>query len=134
MASCCCSPPESCPAGWPRRSPENRKRRVEALDVGADRGRIAPDGRAEREVFRDREAGEDVPPFRDEGDARGDHVLERDAGERFAGEGDRAGGRPDDAGDRREQRGLAGAVRPDDADDLAARDREVDAAHGRDRP
>src|SRR5205085_1103799 len=33
-----------------------------------------------------------------------------------------------DAGDHVEERGLSGAVRPDEADDRALRDREVDAA------
>ena len=42
--------------------------------------------------------------------------------------GDRACDRRDDAGDGLEQRRLAGAVRTDDGDELAARDLERDAA------
>ena len=45
-------------------------------------------------------------------------------------ERDRALGRDVQAGDHVEERGLAGAVRPDEADDAAARDREVDVADG----
>ena len=46
-------------------------------------------------------------------------------------EHDRAGRRHVDAGDLVEERRLAGAVRPDQRDDRAARDREVDVV-GRD--
>ena len=45
-------------------------------------------------------------------------------------EGHGPGGRVDDPGDDVEERRLAGAVRPDDADDRALRDVEVDVADG----
>ena len=78
-------------AGGARRESETSHRSARCRRATASG--VAPDGRAEGEVFRDRQAGEDVPALRDEGDPLGDHVLERDAGERLAGEGDRAGGR-----------------------------------------
>ena len=62
----------------------------------------------------------------------GDHVLKRDSAERSAGEDHGARSRSDDAGDGREERGLAGAVRADDADDLAFVDLQVDFADGGD--
>ena len=43
---------------------------------------------------------------------------------------DRAGGRPEMAGDHADERGLAGAVRPDDAAQLAAREPEIDRVVG----
>src|SRR5579883_215693 len=43
-----------------------------------------------------------------------------------------AGGRPQLAEDAIEERGLAGSVRPDDAEDLARADLEGDAVHRRD--
>ena len=51
-------------------------------------------------------------------------------GELGAVEGDRALGRDVQAGDHVEERGLAGAVGPDERDDAAARDGEVDVVDG----
>ena len=59
----------------------------------------------------------------------GDRVR-RLAGDVVAVEDDPAGGRLVDAGEHVEERRLAGAVRADQADDRAARDREVDVVDG----
>ena len=48
-------------------------------------------------------------------------------------EADAAGGRREAAGDQVEQRGLARAVRPDDADRLARRDHEIEIVGDDDR-
>jgi hypothetical protein len=52
--------------------------------------------------------------------------VRRHAGDVLAVEHDTAGGRLVDAGEHVEERRLAGAVRADQRDDRASRDREVD--------
>ena len=59
-------------------------------------------------------------------------LVGTEGGDVVAVEGDPAGVRPLEAGDQIEERGLAGAVRPDDADQLARRHREGDAPVGHD--
>ena len=93
---------------------------------------IAPDRRAEQQIFGHRQTGENVPAFRHQRDALRDHVLKRNSAERLAGECHGARGWRDDPGDGENQRALAGAVRADDADDLAFIDLQIDAAHGGD--
>ena len=61
--------------------------------------------------------------------ALGDRVG-RLAGHVLAVEHDPAGGRPVDAGEHVEERGLARAVRADQRNDRAARNREVDVVRG----
>ena len=56
--------------------------------------------------------------------------LGREAGDVAAVEPDRAGVGPVEPGDEIEQRRLAGAVRADDADELALGDVEIDAIDG----
>ena len=108
---------------------EDRKGPVEAVDVGADAGRIVADRRPDQEVLLDRERREDVAAFRHQREAAADNILEREPRQRLPVKGDGPGSRRDDAGDGREERGLARTIRPDDGDDRAARDVEIDAAH-----
>ena len=77
----------------------------------------------EAEVLLDREVGVEAEALRHVGDA----VLDRlgVAGDRDAGEDRVAGGGPQHAGEHAQRRGLAGAVRPDEAEQLAAADLEA---------
>ena len=60
---------------------------------------------------------------------RRDHAVAALAGDVLAIEADLAGGGFQHAGDGAHEAGFAGAVGADDADELAGRDGEVDAAH-----
>ena len=71
---------------------EDRERLERAIEVGAHAVGVAPHRRAEQQVLGDREACENVPAFGNERDPLRHHVLERDAGERLAGENDAARG------------------------------------------
>ena len=129
MASCCCSPPESCPAGCRRRAPRigniSNERSRSARTPSASARTVAPSIRFSVTV----RLAKDVAAFGNERDPLRHHIFERDAGKRFAGKDDAAGRGRNDAGDGRDERGLAGTVRPHDADDLALAYGEIDAAH-----
>ncbi len=71
--------------------------------------------------------GKDLPPLGDLADAEIADAVARLAGDLFALEADRAARRAVHPGDGADQRGLAGAVRADDGDDLALGDLERDA-------
>jgi hypothetical protein len=131
MASCC-SAAGKLPGRLTPPLREDRKHGKEAVEVRRHGAAVAPDRRPEQEIFHHRQAGENVPAFRNERDALGDHVLKRDSAERSAGEDHGARSRSDDPGHGQDERGLAGAVRADDAHDLAFVDLQVDFADGGD--
>ena len=70
-------------------------------------------------------------PSMHQGDSAPRDLLGGQAGERFAEEGDLASRHRHEPDDRRERGRLAGAVRPDEADDLALLDLEAQALDGR---
>ena len=93
------------------------------------------DGRRQRavvgldeEVLPHRQAPEDPPPFRNEADAPPGPGMGCGPGHRPALEVDLAAGGADEAGDGLQQRGLPGAVGPEDDDGRGGRDHQVDAA------
>jgi hypothetical protein len=106
------------PAGEPSRP----LRRVEAepLDAPFRQGRVPArvEPRAESQVVGDRQPGVDRCVLRDEPDPG---QLFRPAGRAAAQHGDGPGGRRDQPAGQPEQGGLAGAVRPDQADDPPGR-------------
>src|SRR5207249_4256840 len=65
-------------------------------------------------------------------EAGGDQPVLRRAGQVDAVDDDSAGGQRDEARDRVHERGLAGPVRADQAHDLAALERQIDAVDGPD--
>ncbi len=86
------------------------------------------------EVFLNGQALEDLSAFRAMGETHADYVFGAGAGDVPAVEADGAGGRPRDTRYRIQERGLAGAVRPEDNDDFAFVDLEVDAFKNADAP
>src|SRR5271165_466402 len=105
---------------------QSRKLRVHALDVGSDLVIAAVEGAHEKIVVH-RESAEQAAALRHVADARGDDALGSPPGDVHAVEDDRAARRREQAGDRGEQRALPRAVGPDERDDLARADLEVDA-------
>ena len=83
--------------------------------VGA-RARIV---RAEQDIVEDREEGKEPAPLEDVRDAFGDGAVGRQAVDPLIEEGDPPRRRPQEPRDRVHQRGLAGAVRAEQAHDLA---------------
>ena len=102
--------------------------------LGIDLGGVAAAPRrvAEPQVLLDRQIGEDAPSLGHERDAAARNVLGLATHDRRPGEPDVAAARRDEAHDRVQRRRLAGAVRPDQPDDLAATDVEREVAHGGD--
>ncbi len=92
--------------------------------------------RRDQHVLDDGEPGEDPGELEGPADAGGEHLVRREAGDRVVAEPDLARVGPLVAGDHVEQRGLAGAVRPDQAGDGALLDgdrravQRLDAAVG----
>ena len=86
-------------------------------------------GGSEAQVLVDCELGENAPPLGHEGDAEPRHILRPAADERASVQPDVAPRRPHQAHHRLQRRRLPGAVRPDEADDLAAVDGQGQAAH-----
>ena len=97
------------------------------LDDGR-RGRLAEQAAGERDRGPDRFEGAGGQLLRDQADhaARGAKV----AADVVAGDGDGAGRRVDDPADDADQRGLAGTVGAEQAEDLAFADLEVDRLQG----
>ena len=130
IASCCCWPPESAPATRCANSPITGKSARDPLAVGGDAVHRAARGEPEPQVLLDGQRGEDVAALGDQRRCR------RARGPRAA----RAARAPcrrisparqrDEAHDRVQRRRLAGAVGPDQADDLAAAERQAEVAHG----
>ncbi len=105
------------------------KQLVRALHRGLVAVRAAA-GKPEAQILLDAQLGEDAPPFGHERDPGAGDVLGGPAAEIPVAETDRArrdGGR---AHDRVQRRGLPGAVRADEPDDLSGLDLERQAAHG----
>ena len=140
MATRCCSPPESVSA---RRSANS-----DETDLGQALLREGP--------VRRREAPDEARPLRDVAEPARQHVVEHGgaadqvelledhadltadltegvglgAGDRLAGHAHRPGGRLDEAIDRAEEGRLARPAGPDDHDELAGLDDEVDPVEG----
>ena len=119
-ASICRWPPESRPASSDALPRQVGEERVHRLDARAPL-RARQDGRGERKIVGDRHAGEDVLGLRHEGEAVADQVWCAAAGDVALAEMHAAGEYRHEPGDGLDQRRLAGAVRAEDGDDLAAR-------------
>ena len=111
---------------------------VGQADIGQDRlrafacrrdGPVVQHG-AQRHVLHHREVTIGLGDLKGARDAGARGLIRLPAGDRPVLEHDPAGGRRDRAGDQVVERALAGAVRADQADELALPDRE---AHARDR-
>ena len=101
------------------------------LHHGFQRPRARPARRAcDEEIFLDRQASEQSPSFRNEGDAERGARVSASGADILALERDGARGVAVRAGDRPEKRRLAGPVRADERDRLAPFDRQAHAAHG----
>ena len=127
IASICCWPPESVPAGGAAPRPASGTARRPARARRRDSSSRAGPG-AEPQIVLDRERREHLPALGHLRDAERDARMARAA--RSIGrpsKQDAAGGDRLHAGDRAQQRGLAGAVGADQRDDLAGRDLERDA-------
>ena len=113
MASICCSPPDSVPAAWWRRSARIGKRSNSRVHVGGDAGRVGAQVAAHLQVLVHRHVGKDAPALGTMGDAELQDALGRGARDVFAQEGDAARRRRQHARDRLERGRLAGAVGAD---------------------
>ena len=111
---------------------DDRKELVDAREDRSDAAAGAPRRQAEAKVLLDRQLGEDAPALGHERNAAARDLLGRAADERLAAEPDVAADDRSDAHDRVQGRRLAGAVRADQADDLAGADLEREAAHSLD--
>ena len=94
-----------------------------------------PDGaqprmRADQDVLHHAEIAEDTAKLERARDATGRQFLRRKTGDDLPIETDLAGIGPVEPGHEIEQRGLAGAVRADDADQIALGEVEIDAVDG----
>ena len=89
MASICCSPPESVPATWRRRSFRRGKLLVDGLQAGSDLTARTGVG-AHLQILLHRHLEEDLPAFGHLGKARGDDLVGRDAADLLVQEGDGA--------------------------------------------
>ena len=85
--------------------------------------------RPDQHVLHQRHVGEEPQILEGAGDAALDDHVGRETGHILAGEPHLAAIGLDEAGDQVEEGGLAGAVRPDNADDRARHDVEVDPSH-----
>ena len=89
-------------------------------------GGLALRDEADAEVFQDGHVGENFPALRHVTDALPGAAVGRQCGEGLVLERDSPGAGPQQAHDALEQGGLADAVTPHEADDLAARNVQVD--------
>jgi hypothetical protein len=96
-----------------------REAREHALDVGADPGAVAPAKGPGHEVLAHRERREHEAVFRHQRQAPGHDLRRSPAHQLLALEEDRAALGPQDARQRHHERGLARAVGPEQAGDLA---------------
>jgi hypothetical protein len=106
---------------------EAREERIGALELATRFAARALDDRAHLEVLEHAHVGEDLAALGDLADAELADAMALVAGDVLALEADRAARRALHASDCADQRGLAGAVGPDDRDDLALGDVERDA-------
>src|ERR671925_118095 len=91
-------------------------------------------GRADAQVLGHREPGEDPPPLGREADALTNDLLGRQVADLAPVELDRPAARAVEADDRHEGRRLARAIRPEERDDLALADAQVDVTNSDHRP
>ena len=131
IASCCCWPPESAPAWrFANSATTGKSPRTQSRSSATPSWRATP-GEPEPQVLVDGQRGEDVPALGNERDARRGRCPP--AGRGAAAR--RAGSRPPRRGTSPmiawSVRRLAGAVRADQPDDLAALEPQVEPAHGR---
>ena len=111
--------------------------RKEVVDVREGVGAHPVVGHRERahfEVLVDGHLAEDDAPLRDIREAKGYEPVGAEAGDWRTGECDRPGLEAGIPGDGFEHRRLAGAVRADQAHEMAGVDHDVDAAQDRDAP
>ena len=125
--SICCSPPESVPPRWCRRS-LRRGKSVKTRSASSSKCFEIVERRAHLQIFEHRHAREDAAPLRRLRDPHARDLVRRHAGDVAPVIDDRAVARLRIAADRHHQRRLAGAVGADQRDDLAVEDIEVDAA------
>ena len=123
------------PAGWARRSLSRGKELKDPLQVGVDGGlglfAVAAVG-PQFQVLRHGHGREKLAAFGDLGEPQPDDHLRGQARKRLPGEGQVAV-LPHQSADGVEQGGLAGAVGPDQRDDLALPDAHSHAAQCPDR-
>ena len=96
---------------------------------GAQRPRRAAQMRAERDILDDAHVGREMHMLERAADAEPRHVLRPLANERLAAERDRAARQRNDAGQKIECRAFPGAVRADEAQNLAGSDLKTDVVH-----
>jgi hypothetical protein len=95
-----------------------------ARHVVGDRLAIGPQVATHLQVLQHGHLRKDVPPFRAVGDAEREDRARRGLGDVVPIECDGAGARMQQPRDRLQGRGLAGAVRADQGDELALADRD----------
>ena len=129
-ATRCCWPPESC-AGRRSCRPSSRTslQRLQRLAAGRSHGADPADPQREQHVLQHRHVREQRIGLEDQPDVA---LLRRRVGHVAAADEDAARRRPVEAGDQRQQRRLARAARPQDGDELALGDRQVDIVGRRD--
>ena len=127
-ATRCCCPPDSC-AGLRSRKLRQPHHVERALDTRLDiRLGHAVHLEREGEILRDRHVREQRVVLEDHADAA---LVRRHVVDALAVERDRAGGRILEAGEHHERRRLAGAGRPEEREELAARKLEVESRRRR---
>ena len=131
MASICCSPPDSPPAFWSRRSARRGKTPNQVSRSSLDL--VRPHVRADAEVVLDGEVGERSPALGHLGDAVAHDGVGAGVADVVPGHRDRTSAR-DRARDGPDRRGLAGAVGTEDDDHLALVDLQVQPVQHLDRP
>jgi hypothetical protein len=114
MASICCSPPESVPPFWSRRSREH------PLEVGGDAVAVGPHEGPQLEVLEHRHAREDATALGRLGDPEAHDAIGGEPVETMAIEGHAAAPGGNGTQDRLQRRRLPGAVGADQGDDLPA--------------
>ena len=135
VASICCSPPESVPPFWVRRSfRRGNSSNTQSMALVDSRGILVPEEGAHLEVLLDGHPREDPATFGNLDDALGGHLVDLESRDLLAEQLDRARARGEKARDRLERRRLAGTVRADERHDLAFVDVDGDALEGLDLP
>ena len=129
IASICCSPPDSVPACWRRRS-RSGEIAEHALEIGAPRRLSRRRVGAEPQILLDRQFHERAAAVRHVARRRGRRCPRSPAVDAFAAEADLAL-RADHAADGAQRGRLAGAVGAEQRGDAALRHREVDAVQHR---
>src|SRR5205814_3660780 len=111
---------------------DDREEPVEPGEILVDALAAAPPDEAEAQVLLDGEVRVDAAALGHERDAGARDRLRLAAADRAARQPHVAAAHGDEAHDRTQRRRLAGAVWPDQADDLAWLDAQAQVAHGRD--